>query len=81
MKKLLVIVVVLNFTLLLSAQKTTLPIGWEELTSPDFKEAVKQSGSVCIIPMGVVEKHGPHLPLGTDVFTAREVSRCAAEQD
>lgn len=81
MKKLLIIAVALNCTLFLFAQKSTLPVGWEELTSPDFKEAVKQSEGVCIIPMGVVEKHGPHLPLGTDVFTAREVSRRAAEKD
>jgi creatinine amidohydrolase len=81
MKRSMIIVAVLNFTLLLSAQKSTLPVGWEELTSPDFKEAVKQAEGVCIIPMGVIEKHGPHLPLGTDVFTAREVSRRAAEKD
>ena len=54
---------------------------WEELTSPDFVQAVKQSEGVCIIPMGVVEKHGPHLPLGTDVLTAREIARRAAEKE
>lgn len=54
---------------------------WEELTGPDFVSAVKQSEGVCIIPMGVIEKHGAHLPLGTDVFTAREISRRAAEKE
>ena len=54
---------------------------WEDLTAPDFVSAVKQSEGVCIIPMGVLEKHGPHLPLGTDVFTAREVSFQAAEKE
>lgn len=81
MKRLLIIAVLLSFTLFLSAQENALPVGWEELTSPDFKKAVKQSGGVCIIPMGVIEKHGPHLPLGTDVFTAREVSRLAANKE
>jgi len=54
---------------------------WEELTSPDFALAVKQSGGVCIIPMGVIEKHGPHLPLGTDVLTSRDIARRAAEKE
>lgn len=80
MKKLLLITLVFTLSLFLSAQGK-LPIGWEELTAPDFVKAVKLSESVCIIPMGVVEKHGPHLPLGTDVYTAREISRRAAEKE
>ncbi len=55
-----------------------LPFFWEDLTSPDFKDAVKQAGGVCIIPIGVYEKHGPQLPLGTDVIRAREMCRRAA---
>lgn len=31
--------------------------------------------------MGVLEKHGPQLPLGTDVYTARELSVRAAEKE
>jgi len=54
---------------------------WEELTAEDFALAVKQSGGVCVIPLGVIEKHGQQLPLGTDVYTAREVSRRAAEKE
>ncbi|MBP1671259.1 MAG: hypothetical protein H6Q22_831, partial [Bacteroidetes bacterium] len=30
-----------------------LPVAWEELTSSDFSLAVKQSDSLCIIPIGV----------------------------
>ena len=55
--------------------------GWEELTSEDFALAVKQSDGVCVIPLGVIEKHGQQLPLGTDVYTSREVSRRAAEKE
>jgi creatinine amidohydrolase len=58
-----------------------LPAGWEELTSSDFALAVKQSNGVCVIPLGVIEKHGQQLPLGTDVYTSREVSRRAAEKE
>ena len=58
-----------------------LPTAWEELTGPDFVLAVKKSEGVCVIPMGVIEKHGAHLPLGTDVYIAREVSRRAAAKE
>lgn len=59
----------------------TLPVKWEELTAPEFVDAVKKSSKVAIIPMGVLEKHGPQLPLGTDVYTARELSIRAAEKE
>jgi len=63
----------------LFAQK--LPSFWEELTASDFALAVKQSEGVCVIPIGVIEKHGQQLPLGTDVFTSREVCRRAANKE
>jgi creatinine amidohydrolase len=57
------------------------PVRYEELTSPDFVQAVARSGATCIIPLGILEKHGPHLPLGTDLIDCREVSlRAAAEE-
>ena len=55
-----------------------LSIHYEELTAPDFVKAVAQSGSTCVIPLGIIEKHGPHLPLGTDLLDVREVCRRAA---
>ena len=54
---------------------------WEELTSPVFAETVKQVGGVCIIPIGCMEKHGDHLPLGTDVFVVRNVAEMAVQQE
>jgi len=58
-----------------------LPIKYEELTSPEFIEAVIQSDSTCLIPIGVFEKHGPHLPLGTDLIDIREIALRAAKQE
>jgi len=58
-----------------------LPYFWDRLTSPDFKIAVGEAKGVCIIPIGVLEKHGAQLPLGTDVIRAREMCRRAAEQE
>jgi len=54
---------------------------WEELTTSDFALAVKQSKGVCVIPLGVIEKHGQQLPLGTDVYTAREVCKRATSKE
>ena len=70
----------------LTIQAQTPPIGkisvsWEELTSADFVKATHLSQGLCILPMGVVEKHGQHLPLGTDVFIARELSLLAARTE
>jgi creatinine amidohydrolase len=79
MKKLFVIAAALGLSSLATAQQ--LPTGWDELTSPDFPLAVARAEGVCVIPMGVIEKHGPHMPLGTDVFSAREVSRRATAKE
>lgn len=61
--------------------KQDLPVNWEELTSPDFVNAVQKSGKTCVIPLGIMEKHGPHLPLGTDLIDAREIALRAAEKE
>jgi len=52
---------------------------WENLTAPDFARAVKEAQGVCLLPLAVIEKHGDHLPLGTDLFIGMEVARRAAE--
>jgi len=73
---------ILSFLILsFSVHSQKLPVAWEELTASDFVLAVKKSEGVCVIPMGVIEKHGAHLPLGTDVYIAREVSRRATEKE
>lgn len=58
-----------------------LPFRFEELTAPDYVKAVEKSARTCIIPIGVFEKHGPHLPLGTDLYIAREFALRAAERE
>ena len=61
--------------------KEVLSVKWEELTSPDFIRAVEKSAKTCIIPLGILEKHGPHLPLGTDLISVRETALRAAEKE
>jgi creatinine amidohydrolase len=81
MKKLKIILPALFLTTVLLAQQTGLPFKMEELTSPKFTRAVDLAGGVCVIPLGIIEKHGPHLPLGTDLFEAREISFTAASKE
>jgi len=52
---------------------------WEELHAGDFEACVQKSKGVCVLPLGVVEKHGNHLPLGTDMYIATAVAKRAAE--
>lgn len=58
-----------------------LPVKYEELTAPDFVKAVEKSGGVCVIPLGIMEKHGPHLPLGTDLIAVRNLVVNAAKSE
>jgi len=58
-----------------------LSVHWEELTAPDFVQAVTRSGGTCLLPFGIIEKHGPHLPLGTDLLDVRYTALHAAEQE
>ena len=43
--------------------------------------AVEISGGVCIIPIGVYEKHATHPPLGADMHDVRAVASRAAEKE
>src|SRR5258708_1682390 len=54
---------------------------WEDLTADDFRSAIKQSQGTCLLPFGILEKHGPHLPLGTDLLDVRYAALHAAEQE
>ena len=54
---------------------------WEHLTSLDFEQAVKDCHGVGIIPLGVIEAHGPHLPLGTDALEAHWTACQAANEE
>ncbi|MCD6372301.1 MAG: creatininase family protein [Thermococcus sp.] len=51
----------------------------EELTWPDF-EKIKGHVDTVVIPVGSVEAHGRHLPLGTDTFAPVEIARRVEER-
>jgi creatinine amidohydrolase len=54
---------------------------WEELTASDFRQGIQQAKSTCLLPFGILEKHGPHLPLGTDLLNVRYASLQAVAQE
>ena len=54
---------------------------WEELTGPDFVKAIQQAKGVCLLPFGIIEKHGPTGPMGTDLLNVRYATFEAAKQE
>lgn len=46
---------------------------WEELTGDRFVKAVKECEGVCLLALSVVERHGHHMPLGTDMYEGRGI--------
>lgn len=52
---------------------------WENLREEEFDSAIKRSGGLCILPLGCLEKHGQHLPVGTDYIEAVDVIEEAAK--
>jgi creatinine amidohydrolase len=58
-----------------------LPYRWDELTTSDWDAALQKSSQTCILPIGILEKHGPHSPLGTDLIHVREVAARAIKNE
>src|SRR5579862_9306167 len=77
--------IILCASLLAPAQTVTpqakLSVHWEELTAADFREGIHRSQGTCLLPFGILEKHGPHLPLGTDLLDVRYAALQAAGQE
>ena len=54
---------------------------WEELRQDEFLDAVERANGVCVLPIGCVEAHGIHLPLGCDVMHVRHQATIAAKKE
>jgi creatinine amidohydrolase len=52
---------------------------WEELSATDLAEALRQN-SLVYVPIGTLEFHGPHLPLGMDTIHVHEFFLAAAQR-
>jgi creatinine amidohydrolase len=51
---------------------------WKELTAADLRGRA-QAGAVVLLPVGSMEQHGPHLPVGVDTYLSEAACRAAAE--
>ena len=71
---------ILAVTTIANAQAKLSP-HWEELTAGDFVQAIHQSRGTCLLPFGVLEKHGPHLPIGTDLINVRRAVLDAMQKE
>lgn len=53
---------------------------WEYAKPAEFEKMAREE-KVCILPMGVLERHGEHLPLGTDALVAHKIAVEAAKKE
>ncbi len=53
----------------------------QEFTRPAFEEYLEsEPNPIALIPLGSIEQHGPHLPLGTDSYVAQAIAEEAARR-
>src|SRR5436309_15473890 len=67
--------------LAITANAQNLSSHWEELTAEDFVKALDQAKVVCLLPFGIIEKHGPSGPMGTDLINVRYATFEATKQE
>ena len=58
-----------------------IPTRWDELTFSDWDLALEKSKNTCILPIGILEKHGPGVPIGSDLIRAREWAKRATKEE
>lgn len=75
--RLLLLFLVLSFY----GKTQDLPARWDELTAGDWSKALEKSSSTCILPIGILEKHGPHAPIGSDLIHVREWAARATKKE
>lgn len=51
---------------------------FEEHTRAELRDLAPEA--LVVLPVGAIEQHGPHLPVGTDRFAAEHIARAAAER-
>ena len=53
---------------------------WEYLRAEEFDNAIHKSGGLCVMTLGCLEKHGQHLPVGTDSLMGDKIVEFASER-
>jgi creatinine amidohydrolase len=54
------------------------PVRLAELRWPEIAALVEAGESLCVLPVGATEQHGPHLPIGTDTMIATSLCEAAS---
>jgi creatinine amidohydrolase len=62
-------------------EQSKLSVRWEELTAAEFRAGIARAQGTCLLPFGILEKHGEHLPIGTDLLKVRYAVLQAAEKE
>ncbi len=79
MAKTFITLILISFCDFIFAQN--LPSRWDELTASDWPKALERSSYTCILPIGILEKHGPHAPIGSDLIKVREWAARATKEE
>ena len=64
-----------------SAYAQDLPARWDELTAEDWPRALEKAQRTAVLPIGILEKHGPHAPIGSDLIQVREIAARATKTE
>ncbi|MEK7397192.1 MAG: creatininase family protein [Candidatus Poribacteria bacterium] len=54
---------------------------WLELAATSFDDAMQKSKGVVLVPIGSIEIHGPHLPVGCDTLIVEKLVEMVAERE
>jgi creatinine amidohydrolase len=54
---------------------------WLQLAATDFDAALRKSKGVALLPIGSIEIHGPHLPVGCDTLIVSRLVEKVAERE
>src|SRR5476649_100280 len=80
-KRIRILVPVMLLLIANVAKAQNLHSRWDELTASDWSKALQKSDSTCILPIGILEKHGPHAPIGSDLIHVREWANHAVKEE
>ena len=50
-------------------------MNWQDRTFTELEDLFERGPVVAILPLGAIEAHGPHLPVGTDIWIAEAMAR------
>jgi creatinine amidohydrolase len=82
MKKWIVAVVALVLSsVTVSVRAQEIPARWDELVASDWPIALEKSAKTAVLPIGILEKHGPHGPIGSDLIQVPEIAARATKSE